>query len=98
MAAATWTTKGVFTGRGGARTDQAGILSGNLTVRTTWDASQAHVAVRYTDTTQWYTLAGSPMPCPTEHDSRQLHQAVVEAVRVGGGAAVPVPARTGEWF
>ncbi|MCX2925586.1 hypothetical protein [Streptomyces sp. NEAU-W12] len=98
MAGATWTTKGVFTGRGGVRTDGTGIMTGDLTVRTTWDGGQADVSVRYTDTAQWFALAGSPVPCRSEQDSRQLHQAVVEAVRAGGGTAVPQPARRGGWF
>ncbi|MFF3886021.1 hypothetical protein [Streptomyces sp. NPDC001914] len=97
MARATWTTSGVFTGRGGARTVEAGIVTGDLTVRTTWDGATAEVAVRYTGTEKWFTLTGSPEPCRSEHDSRRLHQAVVEAVRVGGGAVVPQPVRMGGW-
>jgi len=73
-------------------------MTGDLTVRTTWDGTRADVAVRYTDTAQWFTLVGSPVPCHSEQDSRQLHQAVVEAVRVGGGAAVPQPAWMGGWL
>lgn len=98
MAAATWTTRGVFTGHGGARADEAAIMTGNLTVRTTWNGEKADVAVRYTDTEQWFALAGSPVPCHSERDSRQLHQAVVEAVRSGGGAVVPQPMRMGGWL
>ncbi|MFJ4694039.1 hypothetical protein [Streptomyces sp. NPDC088766] len=73
-------------------------MTGNLTVRTTWDGKQADVAVRYTDTERWFALAGSPVPCHSEQDSRQLHQAVVEAVRAGGGAAVPQPTQLGGWL
>ncbi|WP_055492561.1 hypothetical protein [Streptomyces sp. TP-A0356] len=86
---ASWTTKGVFAGRGGARTDEAGILTGDLTVHTTWHCGQADVAVQYSGGSQWFTLTGSPVPCPSEQDSRHLHQEVVEAVRAGGGATVP---------
>ncbi|MFJ8113318.1 hypothetical protein [Streptomyces sp. NPDC096132] len=89
MARAIWTTADVFAGRGGARTDEGGVMSGNLTLRTTWDGVQAEVAVRYTGTSQWYALAGSPVTCLSQQDSRQLHQAVVDAVRAGGGATVP---------
>ncbi|MBW8701135.1 hypothetical protein MBT84_16150 [Streptomyces sp. MBT84] len=86
---ASWTTTGVFAGRGGARTDEDGIMTGDLTVHTTWDGSQADVAVQYSGGSQWFTLAGSPVPCPSEEESRHLHQEVVEAVRAGGGACVP---------
>ena len=86
---ASWTTTGVYAGRGGARTDEAGIMTGDLTVHTTWDGSQVDVAVQYSGATNWFTLSGSPVPCPSERDSRDLHQEVVEAVRAGGGAMVP---------
>ncbi|GGQ64614.1 hypothetical protein [Streptomyces asoensis] len=95
MAAKTWTTADVFAGRGGARTDEGGTMSGNLTLRTTWDGARADVAVRYTGTSQWYVLAGSPVPCPDEAESRDLHQAVVDAVRAGDGAEVPRHVRVG---
>ncbi|MFG2602328.1 hypothetical protein ACGFT2_02000 [Streptomyces sp. NPDC048514] len=89
MVWASWTTRGVFTGRGGARTDEAGIVVGDLTVHTTWDGSECDVTVQYTDTSEWFTLTGSPVSCRTERHSRDLHQAVVEAVKTGGGATVP---------
>ncbi|MFR9799353.1 hypothetical protein ACL02U_26205 [Streptomyces sp. MS06] len=89
MARTSWTTQGVFAGRGGVRTDEAGTMTGDLTVHTTWDGRQAEVEVRYSGTSQGYTLAGSPVPCDSAQESRDLHQAVVEAVRAGGGATVP---------
>lgn len=91
MVRTSWTTAGVFAGHGGARTDEAGIVTGDLTVHTTWDGRQGDVAVQYSGTSQWFTLSGSPVPCPSREDSRRLHQAVVEAVRAGGGATVPQP-------
>ncbi|MFC3575851.1 hypothetical protein ACFOZ0_21725 [Streptomyces yaanensis] len=89
MAWASWTTTGVFAGRGGARTDEGMIVTGDLTVHTTWDGREADVAVQYSGTSHWFTLAGSPVPCPSEQESRHLHQEVVEAVKAGGGATVP---------
>ncbi|MGW2638951.1 hypothetical protein [Streptomyces sp. NPDC001348] len=95
MVRASWTTAGVFTGREGVRTDEAGSVTGDLTVHTTWNGKQADVKVQYSGTSQWFTLTGSPVPCPSRQDSRRLHQAVVEAVRAGGGAMVPQPDRLG---
>ncbi|MFD5586671.1 hypothetical protein ACFWII_23085 [Streptomyces sp. NPDC127063] len=89
MAQASWTTPGVFAGRGGIRTDEAGIVTGELTVSTSWDGSRADVAVQYSGTSRWFTLAGSPVPCHTKRHSRELHQAVVHAVRAGNAATVP---------
>ena len=91
MVRTSWTTSGVFAGRGGARTDEAGVVTGDLTVHTTWDGSQADVEVQYSGTSRRFTLTGSPVPCSSQQDSRRLHQVVVEAVRAGGGATVPRP-------
>ncbi|WNF25429.1 hypothetical protein RI138_00665 [Streptomyces sp. C11-1] len=89
MSWASWTTSGVFAGTGGVRTVEAGILTGDLTVHTTWSDGQASVAVQYSGSSDWFTLAGSPAPCPSEEESRAFHQSVVEAVREGAGATVP---------
>ncbi|MFI9600151.1 hypothetical protein ACWEQ7_34275 [Streptomyces sp. NPDC004069] len=88
MAWASWTTPGVFTGRGGVRTDEAGVVTGDLTVHTTWDGNEADVTVGYTGTSEWFTVTGSPVPCRSERHSRELHQAVVAAVGAGGAATV----------
>ncbi|MEU5401580.1 hypothetical protein ABZ348_20060 [Streptomyces sp. NPDC005963] len=89
MSWASWTTTGVYSGRGGVLTQEVGILTGDLTVHTTWAGDEARVAVQYSGASDWFTMAGSPLPCESEEDSRALHQAVVQAVALGGGAAVP---------
>ncbi|MEU9983855.1 hypothetical protein [Streptomyces sp. NPDC050856] len=86
---ASWTTAGVFTGQGGVRTAEAGIVTGELTVHTTWADGQAQVAVQFSGASDWFTMAGSPTPCPSEAASRDLHETVVEAIRAGRGAMVP---------
>ncbi|MER6912607.1 hypothetical protein ABT354_13130 [Streptomyces sp. NPDC000594] len=89
MSWASWTTTGVYSGRGGVLTDEVGVLTGDLTVHTTWADGEARVAIQYSGASDWFTMAGSPLPCPSEEKSRTLHQAVVQAVRSGGGATVP---------
>ncbi|MGI5479869.1 hypothetical protein [Streptomyces lavendofoliae] len=91
MTWASWTTTDVYTGRGGVRTEELGIVTGNVTVHTTWAGGEAQIAVQYTGASEWFTMTGSPVPCRAERDSRDLHEAVVEAVREGGGAVVPSP-------
>ncbi|MFJ6659509.1 hypothetical protein ACIQNG_24620 [Streptomyces sp. NPDC091377] len=88
MAWASWTTPGIFSGRGGVHTDETGILTGDLTVHTTWDGTEVDITVQYTGTSDWYTVTGSPVPCRSERHSRALHQAVVAAVRAGGGVTL----------
>ncbi|MFF3956949.1 hypothetical protein ACFYY1_27580 [Streptomyces sp. NPDC001890] len=90
MAWASWTTCGVFSGRGGVLTDEVGVLSGDLTVHTTWADDSAQVTVQYSGAIDWYTMSGSPVRCCSEEDSRRLHDAAVQAVRNGEAATVPV--------
>ena len=85
----TWTTTGVISGPGGVKTDEAGVLSGDITVHTTWRDGLAYLAVQHSSALDWYTLSGSPVAVPDERASRDLHQAAVEAVRAGGGAVAP---------
>ncbi|MFJ6797342.1 hypothetical protein [Streptomyces sp. NPDC091268] len=89
MGWASWTTVGVFAGRGGVRTEEGLTLSGELDVHTTWAGGQADVAVQYRGGSEWLVMAGSPAPCPSADASRHLHDAVVEAVRRGDAATVP---------
>lgn len=90
MAWASWTTCGVFSGRGGVLTEEVGVLSGDLTVHTTWADDTAQVTVQYSGAIDWFTMSGSPVACCSEEDSRRLHDAVVQAVRAGKAATVPV--------
>ncbi|MEU7022995.1 hypothetical protein ABZ990_20370 [Streptomyces sp. NPDC046203] len=93
MSWASWTTTGVYTGGGGVLTDEVGVLTGDVTVHTTFVDGEARVAVQYSGASDWFTMSGSPVPCGSEPESRDLHDAVVEAVREavreGGGAIVP---------
>ncbi|MFD4370983.1 hypothetical protein [Streptomyces sp. NPDC058486] len=96
MSWASWTTAGVYTGRGGVLTVEGGIVTGDLTVHTTFVDGEARVAVQYSGASDWFTMSGSPVPCSSEEESRELHDAVVEAVREGDGATVPrLPHPTG---
>jgi len=89
MTWASWTTTGVFAGAGGVLTDEVGVVTGDLTVHTTWADGEAQVAVQYSGASDWFTMTGSPVPCPSQEDSRALHEATVEAVRTGAAATVP---------
>ncbi|MFE2876375.1 hypothetical protein ACFXG6_20075 [Streptomyces roseus] len=86
MSWASWTTRGIFTGRSGVRTGEGGpVLNGELDVHTTWteDDGLAHVTVQYSGASEWLPLAGSPVVCSDEHASRDLHERVIAAVRAG---------------
>lgn len=89
MTWASWTTRGVYSGRGGVLTEEVGVLYGDLTIHTTWADDTAQFTVQYTDAIDWFTMAGSPVACPSEDASRVLHEEAVRRVREGGGARVP---------
>ncbi len=81
----------VTAGPGGAMTDDVGVITGDLTVVTARRPDGlADVRVQYTGAEEWYTLTGSPCPIPPG-GLRALHDAVVAAVRAGGGAEVSAP-------
>ncbi|GAA2289081.1 hypothetical protein GCM10010145_69160 [Streptomyces ruber] len=80
----------VTAGPGGAMTDEVGVITGDLTLATTLHPDgQAAAAVQYTGADEWYTLTGSPTPLPHHSDLQQLHDAVLAAIRAGGGAQAP---------
>ncbi|MBL1086917.1 hypothetical protein JK359_33975 [Streptomyces actinomycinicus] len=76
----------VTAGPGGAMTDEAGIITGDLTVATILrsDGHSVRVAVQHSGSDTWYTLTGSPAPVP----ARQLaayHRDLLGRIRRGGG-------------
>ncbi|MFD3548358.1 hypothetical protein ACFWUW_22625 [Streptomyces sp. NPDC058655] len=78
----------VKAGPGGAMTDEVGVITGPLTLRTTeQDGGLLRFDVQYTDADEWYTLTGSPLP--HHGDPAALHAAALEAIRAGGGAQAP---------
>lgn len=92
MSWATWTTSAVPVGPGGVRTEEAGILTGDVDVQTHWRSGQVRIRVRPTGTAQWLTLSGVLAFCPTAYRSRLLHEATVEAVRADAEES-PLPTR-----
>ncbi|MCX4744523.1 hypothetical protein OG455_03140 [Kitasatospora sp. NBC_01287] len=85
---AAWTTKNVRSGPGGVLTAEGAKLTGDLSVHTTWTGTEAILTVQYTDALDWFTLQGSPKAVTEELVARDLHQAAVNAVKAGGGAAL----------
>uniref|UniRef100_A0AAU2K3P4 Uncharacterized protein n=1 Tax=Streptomyces sp. NBC_00049 TaxID=2903617 RepID=A0AAU2K3P4_9ACTN len=78
----------VLAGPGGAMTDEVGVITGPLTLRTTAVAGDlARFDVQYKDADEWYTLTGSPLP--HHGDPAALHAAALTAIRAGGAAGAP---------
>ncbi|MFJ7589226.1 hypothetical protein ACIQZO_17965 [Streptomyces sp. NPDC097617] len=78
----------VLAGPGGAMTDEVGVITGPLTLRSTEeDGGLLRFDVQYKDADEWYTLTGGPR---AHHGSpAALHAAALAAIRTGGGAQAP---------
>ncbi|MEU9413334.1 hypothetical protein AB0E08_47655 [Streptomyces sp. NPDC048281] len=77
----------VTAGPGGVMTDDVGVITGDLTVRTIVgdDGHSAHTTVQYTGAEEWYTLTGSPVPLP-DGDLAGYHQSLLDRIRHGHAA------------
>ncbi|MEW2516393.1 hypothetical protein [Streptomyces sp. NPDC046870] len=80
-------TSTVTAGPGGAMTDEVGVITGDLTVRTTLtdDRHTACVTVQYTGADEWYTLTGSPAPIPAG-GLAAYHRDLLGRIQRGQGA------------
>ncbi|MFD7788465.1 hypothetical protein ACFV4Q_36060 [Streptomyces nojiriensis] len=78
----------VLAGPGGAMTDEVGVITGPLTLRSTEvSGGLVRFDVQYKDADEWYTLSGSPRA--HQGDPAALHAAALAAIRAGGGAVAP---------
>ncbi|MGR4878416.1 hypothetical protein ACIPUC_03135 [Streptomyces sp. LARHCF249] len=78
----------VLAGPGGAMTDEVGVITGPVTLRTTVVAGGlARFDIQYKDADEWYTLTGSPLPHHGEPAA--LHAAALAAVGAGHAAQAP---------
>ncbi|MFF3068867.1 hypothetical protein [Kitasatospora sp. NPDC057936] len=78
-------TTGITAGPGGVMTVDVGVITGDLTLRTTWNGRQALLDVQYDGAEEWYTVENSPLPAPDRKFARAVHEATVAAIRRGGG-------------
>ncbi|MFG2844280.1 hypothetical protein ACGF12_14060 [Kitasatospora sp. NPDC048296] len=79
-------TAGIAAGPGGVMTVEVGVITGDLTLRTTWDSRQAILHIQYDGADEWYTVEGSPVPATTASEAEAAHRAMTAAVRRGGAA------------
>ncbi|MFD9260456.1 hypothetical protein [Streptomyces sp. NPDC059538] len=79
---------GVLAGPGGAMTDEVGVITGPLTLRSTEAAGGlVRFDVQYQDADEWYTLTGSPR---AHHgDPAAQHPTPLAAIPAGGGGEAP---------
>ncbi|TDB74206.1 hypothetical protein [Micromonospora sp. KC723] len=51
-------TADLVAGPGGVMTDEVGVITGELTLRTTHAGGRVHLSVQYKDADEWYTVTG----------------------------------------
>ena len=71
-------------GSGGVMTDEVGVVTGDLTLRTTVDEGGAvEQLVQYQQADEWYHPAGALTALPEGGDIDAVHEAAVERMRRG---------------
>ncbi|MEO3870446.1 hypothetical protein ABGB18_16655 [Nonomuraea sp. B12E4] len=69
-------------GPGGVMTDEVGVITGEVTVRTEIAGGRATVRIQYFEADEWYEIEGSPLGLTADPGPR-LHQEIVQAVQRG---------------
>ncbi|TYB63306.1 hypothetical protein FXF51_24285 [Nonomuraea sp. PA05] len=72
----------VVAGPGGVMTEEVGVITGEVTVRTVVAGERVTVRVQYLDADEWYEVEGSPLGRAADRGAH-LHQEIVQAVRRG---------------
>jgi hypothetical protein len=70
-------TTDVTPGPGGVMTDEVGVVTGPLTLRTTVDGSEVVVHVQYKDADEWYRVTGARATLADPEDAAAVHKIVV---------------------
>lgn len=57
-------TADITPGPGGVMTDEVGVVTGELTLRTEYDKGQVVLRVQYKDADEWYVVTGGKAALP----------------------------------
>jgi hypothetical protein len=70
-------TTDITAGPGGVMTDDVGVITGDLTLRTEFAAGRVVVHVQYKDADEWYTVAGGKAKLHDPVDLDAVHSIAV---------------------
>jgi len=70
-------TTDIVAGQGGVMTDEVGVVTGDLTLRTEVDGYDVTVKVQYKDADEWYTVTGAKAPLHDPKDADAIHAVAV---------------------
>jgi hypothetical protein len=76
-APATAPTTDITAGPGGVMTDEFGVVTGDLTLRTETSGSDVVVRVQYKEADEWYTVTGGKAKLKDPADAAAVHQIAV---------------------
>jgi len=76
-AAATSKTTDITAGQGGVMTDEVGVITGDLTLRTELSGDQVTVRVQYKDAEEWYAVTGANAVLKDPADLDAVHAIAV---------------------
>jgi hypothetical protein len=67
----------IVPGPGGVMTDEAGVVTGDLTLQTVVDGGSAQVNVQYKGAAEWYAVTGGKVTLKDPADAAAVHQLAV---------------------
>ncbi|MFC6015553.1 hypothetical protein ACFP2T_04995 [Plantactinospora solaniradicis] len=70
-------TTDITAGPGGVMTDEVGVITGELTLRTELRAGQVALRVQYKDADEWYAVTGGLAPLADPADLAAVHTIAV---------------------
>ncbi|WP_432417520.1 hypothetical protein [Actinoplanes solisilvae] len=76
MTSPTPPTTDIVAGPGGVMTDEVGVVTGDLTLRTEVSGFDVTVRVQYKDADEWYTVTGAKAPLRDPADADAVHAVV----------------------
>lgn len=70
-------TTDIIAGPGGVMTDEVGVITGELTLRTEYTAGQVTLHVQYKDADEWYVVTGGRARLADPADLDAVHAIAV---------------------
>ena len=70
-------TTNITAGPGGVMTDEVGVVTGDLTLRTETSGNDLIVRVQYQEADEWYTVTGGKATLKDPADAAAVHQIAV---------------------
>jgi hypothetical protein len=77
MPSAEQRTTDIVAGPGGVMTDEVGVVTGELTLRSELADGKYVLRVQYTGADEWYTVTGTQVPLPEMRGLNAMHAQAV---------------------